>query len=257
MMNRGGTVSSILVACGDKSGAEKHYLPALRSGGWAGELRLVAPGDGVPDLEGVAGLLLCGGADIHPRCWDEGETLHPAAVPDESRDDFERPLILRAWEAGLPILGICRGEQMLNVALGGSLIQDIPSHFNCESERHRHGSSALPELHHAVQLEPLSRLAEMVGCPEIRVNSRHHQAVKRVAPGFKAVAWHLDTDHSETGPLIEAIEAEDEGRWVVGVQWHPENLIGFEDENGAAARRIFETFLEAAQRQGLKVCQRR
>lgn len=246
MMNRGRTVSSILVACGDKSGAEKYYLPALRLGGWAGLIRLVAPGDAEPDLGEVAGLLLCGGGDIHPCCWDESEPLHPSATPDEARDAFERPLIQQAWQAGLPILGICRGEQILNAALGGSLIQDIPSHFGCAPERHRHGSASTPELHHAVRLDPFSRLAELIGCPEIRVNSRHHQAVKRVAPGFKAVAWHLDTAHPETGPLIEAIEAEDPNRWVFAVQWHPEGLVEIQDENGWAARRLFEAFAKAS-----------
>jgi putative glutamine amidotransferase len=82
------------------------------------------------------------------------------------------------------------------------------------------------------------------------VNSRHHQAVKRLAPGLKAVAWDLDTQHPGTGPLIEGIEAEDENRWALGVQWHPENLVGLEDEAGAAARRLFESFAEAAGRRG-------
>lgn len=239
-------MSSILVACGNKSGAEKHYLPALRLGGWRGDILLVAPGDPLPPLGTLSGLVLCGGRDIHPRLWDAGESIHPEAEVDEARDAFEAPLVRQAWGLGLPILGICRGEQILNAALGGSLIQDIPSHFACESERHRHGSSEAPDLHHAVQLDPLSRLAELIGCPEVRVNSRHHQAVQRLAPGLKAVAWHLDTWHPATGPLIEGLEAEDTSRWVLGVQWHPENLVQVKDENGAAARRLFEGFAEAA-----------
>ncbi len=241
-------MSSILVACGSKSGAERHYLPALRLGGWQGDIRLVAPGDALPPMGSLSGVVLCGGLDIHPRLWDPLEPVHPTAEVDEERDAFEVPLVLQAWGLGLPILGICRGEQMLNVALGGSLLQDLPSHFACAPERHRHGSSNCLDLPHAVQLEPLSRLAELFGCPEFRVNSRHHQAVKRLAPGLKAVAWHLDTQHPETGPLIEGLEAEDENRWVFGVQWHPENLVGLEDENGEAARRIFEGFAEAAGR---------
>lgn len=248
MMNRGGKVSSILVACGDKSAAEKHYLPALRLGGWLGAIHLVAPGDPLPSLSHFSGLLLCGGRDIHPRLWDAEEPAHPEADVDEARDDFEAPLVRQAWESRLPILGICRGEQILNVALGGSLIQDIPSHFACEPECHRHGSSEIPDLHHAVQLDPLSRLAELIGCPEIRVNSRHHQAVKRLATGLKASAWHLDTRHPETGPLIEGIEAQEEYRWVFGIQWHPENLVGLEDEAGEAARRIFQGFAEQSRR---------
>jgi len=246
MMNRGGMVSSILVACGNKSGAEKHYLPALRRGGWGGEICLVAPGDVLPPLEMVNGLVLCGGMDIHPRLWDEVEAVHPAAEVDEIRDAFEVPLVRHAWHLGLPILGICRGEQILNAALGGSLIQDIPTHFGCEPERHRHGSSETPELHHELRLAPDSMLARLMGCTDLRVNSRHHQAVKRLAPGLRAVGWHQGTAHSETGPLIEAVEAEDASRWAFGVQWHPENLESLEDEHGEAARRIFRGFAAAA-----------
>ncbi len=246
MMNRGGMVSSILVACGNKSGAEKHYLPALRRGGWGGAIHLVAPGDPLPSLETLNGLVLCGGMDIHPRLWDEAEPLHPAAEVDEARDAFEVPLVRQAWRQGLPILGICRGEQILNAALGGSLLQDIPTHFGCEPGRHRHGSSETPELHHALQLDSGSRLAQLMGCTDLRVNSRHHQAVRRLAPGLRAVGWHRDTVHPETGPLIEALEAEDASRWAFGVQWHPENLEGLEDENGEAARMIFRGFAAAA-----------
>lgn len=241
-------MSSILVTCGSKSGAERHYLPAIWLGGWRGDILLVAPRDPPPSLETVSGLLLCGGLDIHPRLWDAEEPVHPTAEVAEDRDALETPLVREAWERGLPILGICRGEQLLNVALGGSLIQDIPCHFGCPSERHRHGCSEAPELHHAVQLEPMSRLAECLRCPRIPVNSRHHQAVKRLAPGLKAVAWDLNTRHPETGPLIEGIEAEDENRWVLGVQWHPENLVGLEGEAGEAARRLFGSFAEAAGR---------
>ncbi len=238
-------VSSILVACGNKSGAEKHYLPALRRGGWEGGICLVAPGDSLPSLEMVDGLVLCGGMDIHPRLWDAAEPMHPTAEVDEVRDAFEVPLVRGAWRLGLPILGICRGEQILNAALGGSLIQDIPTHFGCDSERHRHGSSGIPELHHALQLDPDSRLARLMGRTDLWVNSRHHQAVRRLAPGLRAVGWHPDTVHPATGPLIEAVEAEDASRWAFGVQWHPENLESLEDEHGEAARQLFRGFAAA------------
>lgn len=245
-MTSGGPVSSILVACGNKLGAEAHYLPALRSAGWGGDIHLLSPGDFVPSLEALSGLVLCGGLDIHPRFWDASEPLHSAAEVDEARDAFEGPLVRQAWARGLPILGICRGEQILNTALGGSLIQDIPEYFSCAPERHRHGCSDIPDLPHAVQFAPRSRLAALVGCPAIQVNSRHHQAVKGLAPGLRASAWDLDTAHPQTGPLVEGIEAEDAHRWVFGVQWHPENLVGLEDGNGEAARRIFQAFTEAA-----------
>ena len=239
-------MSSILVACGNKSGAEKHYLPALRRGGWEGGICLVAPGDSLPPLERMNGLVFCGGMDIHPRLWDAAEPVHPAAEVDEVRDAFEVPLVREAWRLGLPILGICRGGQILNVALGGSLIQDIPTHFGCDSELHRHGSSETPELHHALQFDPGSRLARLMVCTDLRVNSRHHQAVRRLAPGLRAVGWHLETVHPVFGSLIEAVEAEDASRWVFGVQWHPENLEGLENEHGEAARRLFRGFAAAA-----------
>lgn len=240
--------SIILVSCKNKSGAEKHYLPALRAAGWTGPLLLVSPGDPLPDLAQVVGLVLTGGNDIHPRHWNPAEPVHATAEVDAERDDLEIPLIRAAWDRNLPLLGICRGEQILNVALGGSLIQDIPDHFDCEASRHRHGTPDTPDMHHRVQLAPGSRLRALLGEDVFLVNSRHHQAVKAVAPPLRAVAWHLDTVHPATGPVIEAIEAADPGRWVFGVQWHPENLITLKGPAGDAARDLFAAFVAAARR---------
>lgn len=239
------TNSTLLVSCKSKSGAEKHYLPAIRGAGWTGPIALVAPGDPLPDLGGIAGLLLTGGDDIHPRHWDEAEAVHPSASVDGERDGFEIPLIRAAWERNLPLLGICRGEQVLNVALGGSLVQDIPDHYGCEPSRHQHGTPDAPDMHHRVQLAPGSRLRALLGEDVFLVNSRHHQAVKRVAPALAAVGWHLDTGHPVSGPLIEAIEATDPTRWVFGVQWHPENLVGLRGPAGDAARDLFAAFVKA------------
>lgn len=237
-------VSSILVLCRNKEGASRHYVPALRAG-WSGNLLLAAPGDELPALTTFAGLLLTGGGDIHPRHWDEEEPVHPEAELDEERDAFELPLLRQAWELRLPILGICRGEQLLNVALGGSLIQDIPSHFGCDADRHRHGTPDEPDLRHPVAVDPTSRLAEILGCPTLVTNSRHHQAVGRVAPPLKAVAWHLPTERDgET--LIEGVEAREATRWALGVQWHPENLVGLGNDAGEAARALFRAFTKAA-----------
>ena len=164
MMIPGVDVSSLLVTCRNKSSADQHYVPAIRLGGWEGEIVLVAPGDPVPELEKFKGLLMTGGDDIHPRHWDEAEAVHPLATPDPDRDDLELPLARRAWELGLPILGICRGEQLLNVALGGSLIQDIPSHYHCEPGLHQLGSSSLPpQLAHTVTVKAGTRLRSLVG----------------------------------------------------------------------------------------------
>lgn len=241
-------MSSILVSCRNKSGAEKHYLPALQAAGWSGPFALVAPGDRLPDLAACAGLVLTGGNDIHPCHWDAAEPVHAAAEVDADRDALELPLVRAAWDRNLPLLGICRGEQILNVALGGSLIQDIPDHFGCEPSRHQHGTPDASDMHHRVQLAPGSRLRALLGEDVFLVNSRHHQAVKQVAPPLRAVAWHLDTVHPETGPVIEAIEAADPAHWVFGVQWHPENLITLKGPAGDAARDLFAAFVAAARR---------
>ena len=237
--------SSVLVSCKNKSGAEKHYLPALTAAGWTGATQLVAPGDSQPDLSRASGLLLTGGFDIHPRHWDAAEPVSPKAEIDADRDLFEIPLIRAAWERNLPILGVCRGEQILNVALGGSLIQDVPDHYGCEPQRHQHGTPEVPDMRHRVQLAPGSRLRALLGEDVFLVNSRHHQAVKRLAPPLVAVGWHLDTAHPETGPLIEAVEAADPQRWVFGVQWHPENLVNLKGPAGDAARDLFSSFVKA------------
>ena len=240
--------SYLLVSCKNKSGAEKHYLPALKAAGWPGAIQLLAPGDPMPDWAGASGLLLTGGYDIHPRHWDATEPVHPQAEVDEGRDALEVPLIRAAWERNLPILGICRGEQILNVALGGSMIQDIPDFYGCEPTRHQHGTPEMPDMHHRVQLAPGSRLRALLGEDVFLVNSRHHQAVKRVAAPLVAVGWHLDTVHPETGPIIEAVEAAEPSRWVFGVQWHPENLVGLKGPAGDAARDLFAAFVQAAER---------
>lgn len=240
--------SKLLVSCKSKSGAEKHYLPALRAAGWTGPILLVAPGDPLPELSSAAGLLLTGGYDIHPRHWDPAEPVHPKAEVDAERDDYELPLIHGAWAQNLPILGVCRGEQVLNVALGGSLIQDVPEHFGCAPELHQHGTPEAPDMHHRVQLSPGSRLRALLGEDVFLVNSRHHQSVKRLAPPLVAVGWHLDTSHAETGPIIEAVEASDPTRWVFGVQWHPENLVNLKGPAGDAARDLFSAFVKTAKR---------
>ncbi|BDU74806.1 gamma-glutamyl-gamma-aminobutyrate hydrolase family protein [Mesoterricola silvestris] len=237
-------MSSLLITCRNKSSVGRHYVPAVRAGGWEGGILLVAPGDPVPPLEEVRGVLLTGGDDIHPSNWDPAEPVHPEAGPDPDRDALEIPLARRAWDLGLPILGICRGEQLLNVALGGSLVQDIPDHYGCEPERHQVGSSSLPpQLAHWVIVDPGSRLRTLVGAEAVEVNSRHHQAVMRLAPGLRAVAWHGTA--REGRPLVEGVEAADASRWVVAVQWHPENLVAMDHAAARSALGIFRGFAAA------------
>lgn len=236
-------MSSILLTCRNKESAHKHYVAALRAGGWVGAVDLVSPGDPVPSLEGYSGLLLLGGADIHPRHWDPAEPVHGTVELDEGRDALELPLVREAWQRHIPILGVCRGAQVLNVALGGSLHQDIPSRFGVEATLHQRGTPEQPELAHTVAVEPGSALAGLLGSLDPEVNSRHHQAVRRIAPGLKAVAWHPGTRDVE-GALVEAVESLDPERFAVGVQWHPENLVGLSGEAGRAALNLFRSFVE-------------
>jgi len=234
-------MNQLLMTCRDKQSLLKAYIPAIRLGGWEGPVEILTPGDLLHSWDGVAGLLLAGGDDIHPKNWDPNEPLHPTASVDEERDSLEIPLVRKAWELNIPIFGICRGEQTLNVALGGSLIQDIPAMCGCEPEIHRHGDSQVPDLHHSVRIDAESHLGKILGQPQIHVNSRHHQAIAIPAPSLKPVAWHYETHFNEK-PLIEAVEAIDSDRWVLGVQWHPENLVCLEGDGGRAARDLFRAF---------------
>jgi len=232
----------LLVSCRDARYARSHYLPPLIRAGWTGEVRFLTPGRPLPSLDDAAGLLLTGGLDIHPRHWDPQEPVHLAAQVDDKRDFLEIPLVREAWDRGLPIFGICRGEQILNVALGGSLIQDIPHHFGCPKERHQHGTAQDPGELHPVEVVANTALAGLLGAGPLPVNTRHHQAVHRLAPGLRASAVYPNTAKGEE-ILVEAVEASDLGRWVLGVQWHPEDLTERGDAAGEAARRLFEAFV--------------
>ena len=231
----------LLVTCRDKESFFRTYVPAIRFGGWEDAIEVLTPGDFLQSWEGISGLLLSGGADIHPRNWDVNEPLHPKAEVDEERDTLEMPLVIEAWERKLPILGICRGEQVLNVALGGSLVQDIPDYYGCDLQVHSFGDNKTPVLRHFVRVESNSHLEKILGYSNVNVNSRHHQAVGRVASALRPVAW-CDETQLDGQPLIEAVEAMDSSRWVLGVQWHPENLISLEGESGIAVRELFKAF---------------
>lgn len=171
------------------------------------------------------GLLLGGGADVHPR--EYGAPPEPLTVAEPERDAFERPFAESALRQGLPVLGICRGLQLLNVIYGGGLIQHLEGHSRDEDGRSRQ---------HRASIAAGSRLASILGSPDVLVNSSHHQGVRGalLAPGLRAVGW---SDHD----LIEAVEA-DGPEWVLGVQWHPERV----DEVDPANRHLAEAFVAAA-----------
>lgn len=205
-----------------------------------GEPRVLDASMSVDDaLTGVDGLMLTGGEDVAPAKY--GEAPHPAVVDDDpSRDDFEIALIATARARRLPIFAICRGVQVLNVACGGTLVQDIPSQLPGSLEH----SLPIPpnqsySLAHDVWLEKDSLLSKLMGerlsdADTCAVNSRHHQAVKDVAKGFRVCATAPDG-------VIEAIE-DPSVPFCLGVQWHPENFF-----RTGEFRPLFEGFLEAAQ----------
>ena len=168
---------------------------------------------GGPDasVAGLDGLILTGGLDIEPERY--GEERHPKVKQtDGRRDEFELAVLRAALAADLPVLAICRGHQLLNVAFGGKLLQ----HVEGNAHRANFKLEGIPSNWHTVRLEPGSRVRAILGADEIEVNSRHHQAVlpEVLAPGLDATAFSPDG-------LVEAVESR-RHRWVIGVQWHPE-----------------------------------
>ncbi len=188
----------------------------------AGALPLVLPvldgADAQEVLSSLDGLLLTGGGDIAAAFYRE-EPAREAYGVDAARDAWELALAAAARTAGLPVLGVCRGAQVLNVAAGGTLIQHLPVRTDephREYERDR-------ETVHRVEVEPGSLLAAITGQRSFGVNSLHHQAVANVGPSLRPVAWAPDG-------VIEAVESNDD-RPLLGVQWHPE-LISYQPPHG-------------------------
>jgi putative glutamine amidotransferase len=189
-------------------------------------------------LDGANGLMLTGGDDVEPSLY--GEAPHAATVPAEAgRDEFELALVSAARRRRMPIFAICRGVQVLNVACGGTLVQDIPSGVG-GSVKH---SLPIPPntpytLAHEIWIERDTLLARLLGdrvtADSCEVNSRHHQAVKTVAPGFSVSATAPDG-------VLEAIE-DPALPFCLGVQWHPENFW-----RTGEFRPLFEGFVNAAE----------
>jgi putative glutamine amidotransferase len=202
------------------------YEEALRDAGV--EPLLIAPGDEIP--ADASGLLLMGGSDVNPALY--GEASHSKTEnPDDARDRLECALIQDALDRDLPVLAICRGMQILNVQHGGTLVQHLET---TEHHRRRTPDKGLPA--HRVEIAPGTKLAAIAGGPLVwDVNSRHHQAIGRLGEGL-----HVSARDPEDG-TIEAVERTDK-RFVVGVQWHPENQIAREDRQ---ARKLFEAFASA------------
>jgi putative glutamine amidotransferase len=161
-------------------------------------------------LDRIDALVLGGGADIDPDA--QGVVAHPETVgTNPDRDHFEIALALEALDRGMPLLGVCRGMQVLNVACGGTLDQHIPESLGHDIHRPIPGSWA----EHDVRIEPGSLAASAAGAESLTVKSHHHQGIDRVADNLTASAWATDDES------VEAIESSD-GGFVLGVLWHPE-----------------------------------
>jgi putative glutamine amidotransferase len=211
------------------------YTTAARAAGLRPYiLPVLAARDADAMLDGVSGLILTGGEDVDPAHFDEPR--HPAlGEVHAGRDAFELALVHAARTRRVPTLAICRGAQVANVALGGSLVQDLPSEWP-DVLAHESGRGR-GDRTHGVHVAAGSRLAHACGVTTLTVNSMHHQAIARVGAGLAAVAHASDA-------VIEAVEWADDDWWMLGVQWHPEELTGAAEPWD---RSLFAAFAEAAQ----------
>jgi putative glutamine amidotransferase len=187
-----------------------------------------------PLLDRLSGLCLSGGPDLQPAVYRAEP--HPALGPTEPElDRFEIALVRAAEAREMPILAICRGLQVVNVARGGTLTQDLPSQRPSDIE-HRQAQAASTPTHDVV-LEPDSRAAAWLGACELRVNSFHHQAVDLLGSGLRAVGWAPDG-------VVEALEATDR-HFTVAVQWHAEGMTRSPEQD-----RLLAAFAAAAAAHG-------
>lgn len=192
----------------------KNYVTAIEKAGGTAIIIPLSQNNVLTFIELIDGLLLSGGGDISPWLYGCEPRVGLKSVNVE-RDLFEIRLVREAINRGIPILGICRGCQLLNVALGGTLVQDISSEIKTNIP---HFYITPPSFRvHKVKLDPSSKLAKIYGTTELMVNSSHHQAVNKLGKGLKAVAWAPDG-------VIEGIESMEE-RFIIGVQWHPERIL--------------------------------
>jgi putative glutamine amidotransferase len=182
-------------------------------------------------LDSVSGLVLTGGEDVDPARYGEVRNEKVRSV-NAARDATEAELVLEAKARGMPVLAICRGIQMLNVALGGTLVQDIAS--QCKTDIAHDEDGPRDSRSHEIVVEPGSLIAKAIGTERATVNSFHHQSVKRVADGMRVTARSPDG-------IIEGLESTDKDWWAMAVQWHPEEMT---DSPEPWDRGLFKAFAQ-------------
>ncbi len=220
----------------ERTGVNAAYVRSVLGAGGVPVLLspLLGPSYAARALDGVDGLLLTGGEDIHPALYgaEPSPLLNP---PSRERDLFELALFAVARQRELPVLGVCRGIQLVNVALGGSLFQDLPSE-RPGPVAHDPGGDRDARAHE-IELKVGSRAAAALGGTAFTVNSFHHQAVDRLASGLVASGWSGDG-------LIEAVESPPDAPWLLAVQWHPEEMHA---DVRAPERGLFRALIVAAE----------
>jgi putative glutamine amidotransferase len=226
-------------------GPESPYFKALvAAGARPDEIQMVmAPGNGLPSTGDFDGILLAGGEDVDPELYGE-RIKYDNVKANRARDDFEMALLGDGIKSRLPILGICRGIQTINVRFGGTLYQDLKSDTTLELDHKQLGSRSAT-THSVTVTEPDSLLHGFI-TGMCRVNSLHHQAIKRLGHGLKVTA------HSEDG-LDEAVEMAEDYPFFLAVQWHPEEMFSEHPEQ----LKIFEQFVaQCRERAGKKTAAR-
>jgi putative glutamine amidotransferase len=229
------------------SGVMRRWQDADRAAVNAAYLQSVVTAGGVPlilsqivgseyaarSLVGCDGLVLTGGEDVDPGHYG-ARASEALGTVDGARDAFELALFHAARERGLPVLGICRGIQLINVAMGGTLWQDLPTERPGPVDHDPGG--ARDARTHAVELTHGSRVARALGTTTLTPNSFHHQGVRDLAPGLVASGWAADG-------LVEAVETGEDDGWLIAVQWHPEEMHA---HSGAPERGLFAALVGAA-----------
>lgn len=228
---------------GERGKYDKYCQAVLQAGGEPVEVSLALPPHQLRQLaSSLDAVLLTGSpADVNPSLYHAARNPASAeADPDRERTDFA--LLEHAFAEHKPVLAICYGVQSMNVFLGGTLIQDIPSELHTPIQHPwSNRDKGAPEPFHAAKIEPGSRLRELAGADEIGINSSHHQSILEPGRNLRITARASDG-------VIEAVEWTGDSNWVTGVQWHPERIA----ESDLFAQRLFGTLIEAARKAAVK-----